>query len=42
VISAVGRSKPEKLDPSIYFPLRPRKRTLRNAVGLSVSCESLR
>src|SRR5258708_35974580 len=31
-------SKPEKLNASKCFPLCPRERTLRNGVGLSVSC----
>jgi hypothetical protein len=32
-------SKPEKLDASKCFPLCPRERTSRNAVGMSVSCQ---
>src|SRR5258706_6722629 len=31
-------SKPEKLHASICFPLCPEERTLRNRVGMSVSC----
>src|SRR6478752_4105820 len=33
------RSKPEKLSVSKCFPLCPRKRTLRYALGMSVSCQ---
>jgi hypothetical protein len=32
-------SKPEKLSVSKCFPLCPRKRTLRDALGMSVSCQ---
>jgi hypothetical protein len=35
-------SKPEKLNASICFPLCPRERTSRNAVGMSVSCPTSR
>src|SRR5258705_4695940 len=32
-------SKPEKLNASKFFPLCPRKQTLRYALGMSVSCQ---
>jgi hypothetical protein len=32
-------SKAEKLNASKCFPLCPRERTLRNGVGMSVSCQ---
>ena len=33
-------SKPDKLTARICFPLCPRERTSRFAVGMSVSCQS--
>jgi hypothetical protein len=38
-MSLVGQNQ-KKLDPSICFPLRPRKRILRHAVGISLSCQN--
>src|SRR6266481_811383 len=41
-VSTRPGSKPEKLNASKCFPLCPRKRTSRDAVGMSASCPTNR
>jgi hypothetical protein len=38
--SMSGGSKPEKLNASKYFPLRPKNGYSSNAIGMSVSCQT--